>query len=68
MLECLAGLLRNAILEFVKRWLRDWGNLLLMAVIALAAVMQGIFAMRVYRLQQSIEASRMKPPLYSRVK
>jgi len=46
MLECLADLLRSAILEFVKQWLRDWGNLLLTAVIALAAVMQGVFPKR----------------------
>jgi len=67
MLECLSHLLLQAVLEFVKQWLRDWGNLLLTAVIAIAGIMQGIFAMRLYKLQESIEQSQFKPFLFCRV-
>jgi hypothetical protein len=68
MLDCVLHFLFSAALETLKQWLRDWGVLLLTAVIALATVMQGMFAMRLYRLQQAIERSRLEPLLYCRVK
>jgi hypothetical protein len=68
MLDCVLRFLCNAALEFLKQWLRDWGTLLLTAVIASATILQGIFAMRLYRLQQAIERSRLEPLLFCRVK
>ncbi|SRR6266851_8505820 len=68
MLDCVLRFLCNAALEFLKQWFRDWGNLLLTSVIAAATIMQGIFAMRLYRLQQAIEKSRLEPLLFCRVK
>lgn len=67
MLDCLARFLFDAALDFLRQWLRDWGTLLLTAVIAAAAVMQGFFAMRLYRLQRLIEKSRLEPLLFCRV-
>ncbi len=68
MLDCLARFVCNAALEFLRQWLRDWGTLLLTAVIASATVMEGIFAMRLYRLQRAIEKIRLEPLLFCRVK
>jgi hypothetical protein len=68
MVECLVRLLFSAALDFLKQWLRDWGTLLLTGVIATATVVQGLFAMRLYRLQQTIEKSRLEPLLFCRVK
>src|SRR6266481_5282447 len=68
MLDCLARWLCAAALDFIKQWLRDWSLLLLTAVIAGAAVMQGIFAFRLYKLQNAIEQSRLTPLLYCRVR
>src|SRR5579859_934785 len=67
MLDCLARLFLHATFEFATQWLRDWGNLLLTAAIAVAAFMQGIFAMRLYKLQNSIEQSRLQPFLFCRI-
>jgi hypothetical protein len=67
MLECLLRILFDGALDFLKQWLRDWGNLLLTATIAVAAFMQGIFAMRLYKLQNSIERSRLQPLLFCRI-
>jgi hypothetical protein len=67
MLDCLARFFFHATLEFAKQWLRDWGSLLLTAAITVAAFMQGIFAMRLYKLQNSIEQSRLQPLLFCRI-
>ena len=39
MLECLLRILFDGALDFLKQWLRDWGNLLLTAAITVAAFM-----------------------------
>jgi hypothetical protein len=67
MLDYLARLFHHATLEFAKQWLHDWGNLLLTAVIAVAVFMQGIFVRRLYKLQNSIEQSRLQPLLFCRI-
>jgi hypothetical protein len=67
MLECLFRILFDGALDFLKEWLRDWGNLLLTAAITVAAFMQGIFAARLYRLQKSMEEERLTPLLFCRI-
>lgn len=68
MVECLERFLFSVALDFLKQWLRDWGTLLLTGVIAAATIVQGLFAMRLYRLQQTIEKIRLEPLLFCRVK
>lgn len=65
----------DAALEALRQWLRDWGILLLTAVIAFAAILQviaaavqGIFAKRVYNLQKFIEDTNRTPHLFCRIK
>lgn len=55
------------IICLVRAWLKDWGNLLLSAIVAAAAVTQGIFAKRLYGLQETIEEVSQRPFLYSRL-
>ena len=68
MLDCLARLLFSAALEVLKQWLRDWGVLLITAVIAAATLVQGLFAVRLYKLQRTIEKSRLEPLFFVALK
>jgi hypothetical protein len=67
MISCPWPLL-NPIIDHVKHWLHDWGDLVLTGVIAWAAIMQWVVASRLLGLTKTVENIKNRPLLFCRIK
>jgi|SRR5208282_3646456 len=57
----------NATLDYARHWLHDWGDLLLTAVIAWAAIMQWVVSKRLFGLTKAVEDFKNRPLLFCRI-
>lgn len=54
-------------LECVKSWMHDWGDLVLTGVIAWAAIMQWVVSRQLFKLSKAVEDLKNKPVLFCRI-